>query len=39
MTFEEVLVVVDKYSQRRLNHVQELVLSASWQGHSYLEQS
>lgn len=37
MTFEEVLVVVDKYSQRRLNHVQELVLSASWQGHSYLE--
>lgn len=37
MKIEEALAVVDKYSQRRLNHVQELVLSASWQGYSYQE--
>lgn len=37
MKIEEALAVVDKYTQRRLNHVQELVLSASWQGYSYQE--
>lgn len=37
MKIEAALAVVDKYSQRRLNHVQELVLSASWQGCSYQE--
>lgn len=37
MKIEEALAVVDKCLQRRLNHVQELVLSASWQGYSYQE--
>ena len=37
MKIEEVLTIVDKYSQQRLNHVQELVLCASWQGYSYQE--
>lgn len=37
MKIEEVLTLVDKYSQQRLNHVQELVLCASWQGYSYQE--
>jgi NB-ARC domain len=37
MKIEEALAIVDKYSQQRLNHVQELVLCASWQGYSYQE--
>lgn len=37
MKIEEALAIVDKYSQQRLNHVQELVLCAAWQGYSYQE--